>query len=96
MKFLFLGFWQNMRGKSPKESKKSWKNKKESTVSRLTLSVEHFLLDRIEIDFFRCLCFHRCRHFLHLRQFRLAPPRKSTREKRIQYQDAQNYHLIQE
>ncbi|KZV41693.1 hypothetical protein F511_09427 [Dorcoceras hygrometricum] len=27
-----------MRGKSPKESKKSWKNKKESTVSRLTLS----------------------------------------------------------
>lgn len=26
-------------------------------LSRLTLSVEHFLLDRIESDFFRCLRF---------------------------------------
>lgn len=31
----------------------SWKSKKESTVSRLTLSVKHFLLDRIESVFFR-------------------------------------------
>jgi len=47
-------------------------------LSRFTLSVEHFLLDRIESDFFRCLCFqtfHRCRHFLHLSQCRLAPHR---------------------
>ena len=28
-----------------------------SELSRLTLSVEHFLLDRIESDFFRCLPF---------------------------------------
>lgn len=31
----------------------SWKTKKESTVSRFTLPVKHFLLDRIENDFFR-------------------------------------------
>lgn len=31
-------------------------------LSRFTLSVEHFLLDRIESDFFRCLRFQT--HFI--------------------------------